>query len=456
MALSRRELLRHTGVAFGATAFASRFGMLSALAQTTGDNADDYKALVCVYLGGGNDGFNTVAPYEPDEYAYYAQRRPLIKVDRSLMLPLAAASQGRSFGLHPNLSSLHPLYGQGKLAVLCNVGTLMYPITKTEYANNPASRPASLFDHRVQESTWQNLGLDGGWGQGIGTMVRALHPAPRIPLLVNVTNKAAVYLAGTDPYVTLQNATGLLVSGMGNPPAGTRYQAFRQLQLLPDTSIPVRVVGEESSKAVDDGITASQILGSTSVATPFPGTGLGSQLKQIAKIISARAALGTNRRQIFFASIGGFDTHATQATAHPNLMTQVGQALRAFYDATGELGVQDKVTTFTLSEFGRTFQQNGSDYVGTDHAWGSHALILGGAVRGGNFYGTYPSIAGIIGSALDVDSGTNANGRILPTTSVDQYAATLAAWFGLTPSQIGTIIPNIGRFAPANLGFLLA
>lgn len=478
MAVSRREFIRQSGIAFGATAFVSRFGIASALAQTAGS---DYKALVCIYLSGGSDAYNMVTPYDQAEYDYYlAQRSVLsgtnrvgIAIARSSLLPVAPGDtthQGRTFGLHPSFgtltgysSGLYDLFGAGKLAVLANVGTLKYPIDRNTYRTNPSARPSSLFDHRVQEETWQDLALQSGWGNSVGSLTRSMNAGPRLPMLVNVSGGASVFLAGTEPYITVSNNGANLLIQTGQAantlPSGSRYAALRQIQVIPDTSSLVQVVSDKTTKAIDDGEVAFTALNGTTTAVTFPANnGLATQLAQIARIIQKRDALGTNRRQIFFASTGGFDTHSGQNNAQPTLMRNLSQAMKAFNDEMEAQGMADKVTTFTLSEFGRTFQQNAGDPAnpnttyGTDHGWGSHALIMGGAVQGGWFYGRYPDIQGLLGGPNDVDSGTA--GRIIPTTSVDQYAATLARWFGVGDTDLRTIIPNIDRFSPADLGFM--
>lgn len=510
MGLSRRDFLLQSGVTLGATAFVSRFGIMSAMAQTT----DDYKALVCIYLGGGNDGYNTIIPWDRNpsntldtayEYGYYRSKRPTVLnsggadvgvgVAHDRLLQVSPGNTGsRQFGFHPNLGAstytittgnppvtttyntdgIHSLFGAGKLAVVCNVGTLRYPIPDRTYYNaNPTQRPSSLFDHKIQEDTWQDLSRDSGWGNSIGGMVTALHTNPRMPMLVNVTGGSSVYLAGTQPYVTINNnGSNLLVQvgqAGGTVPTGTRYATLRQLQVVPaSTAFPshvadghtlVKTVSEKTEKSITDGEVAFQALSGTTTTKVFPNTSLGTQLAQVARIIQKRAELGTNRRQVFFCSMGGFDNHNGHSTAHPNLMRTLGQAMRVFQDEMEAQGMGDKVTTFTLSDFGRTFVQNQGDpqnaasTPGTDHAWGSHTFVMGGAVNGGLFYGQYPPVVNLLSNATyNVDNNTT--GRIIPKTSVDEYAATLARWFGLSDSQIQEIIPNLGRF-PASSGSYL-
>jgi uncharacterized protein (DUF1501 family) len=452
--LSRRDLLWRGTQAVGAAVLASRFGMLSALAQTTNPFAD-YKALVCIFLNGGNDALNMIAPYDQTLYTPYYNARPTIALDRATMLQVNSGGQG-VFGLHPNLTGIQTLYNQGKATVVCNVGTLLRPFAdKNDYKNNPNARPKSLFDHGIQTDTWQALGTLDGWGNGIGAVLQqlAVQPSPIIPMLVNVTGGSSVYLAGTAPYITLppgsQNGT-LRLQGFGTSTAEqARLTALRNIYKVAHPDPVVKAINERTDKAIADGQAASDALAAANITTVFPTTGLGNQLLQIAKIIKARADLGANKRQIFFASIGGFDTHDAQLSNHPNLMKQLNDAVVAFYAATQELGLADKVTTFTLSEFGRTVQNSGD---GTDHAWGSHALVVGGGVQGGRFYGAFPSL--VLGGPDDVDTGTSARGRMLPKIAVDQYASTLAMWFGLDVTQVRTFLPNIDRFSGPNLGFM--
>ena len=417
--LSRRELLKRSAQTLGAVTLVSRFGALSAMAQTAGS---DYKALVCIFLNGGNDGFNMVAPNETATYADYLKARPTIALPQTgagAMLSINSQTPAGLFGLHPNLTGLRDLYNANSMAVLCNVGTLTRPFTdKVDYKNSPSARPKSLFDHGIQTDTWQELGIDGGWGNGIGRVLQrqASTPAPIIPVLVNVTGGASVYLAGSAPYITLppgsQGGTLSLQGFTGSASDNARMTALRNLYRIQHPDPVVRAISDRTDKAISDGQAASTALSAAAVTTVFPDTNLGRQLKQIAIMIKARGDLNANKRQVFFASLGGFDTHDSQIVTQQNLMTQLNGALSAFYAATKELSVSKNVTTFTLSEFGRTVQNSGD---GSDHAWGSHAFIMGDAVDGGKFYGKYPSL--VLGGADDVDTGTSARGRILPQVS---------------------------------------
>ena len=452
MGFSRRDFLKYSGTALGASALVSRFGMMSAMAQS----GPDYKALVCIYLHGGNDGFNTVVPTEANEYAYYTSVRKPIALPLTgagsvlgLNAPATPLANGRTLGLHPSLPELQTLWNSQKLAVMCNLGTLISPVTPAQYRADKTTRPSALFDHNAQTQAWNSFNGDG-WGQAIGSALSNLNTNPRIPSLLNVAYDSSIFLAGTQPYISLAPGASLTLSGFKSPPTSdARYNALRAIQKLPSESALVNVIGNGTSQSIDNGQLASSALSAANIATVFPKTGLGNQLLQIAKIISIRSQLNQTARQVFYCDMGGFDTHANQLVAQASDLQQLSQAMSAFYAATVELGVSSAVTTFTLSEFGRTMQ-NSND--GTDHAWGSQAFIMGDSVKGGDFYGKYPSL--VLGGADDADSGTGSRGRFVPTTSVDQYGATLGSWFGLSPTALAAAFPNLSRFSPGNLGFM--
>lgn len=477
---SRRSLLRG-GVRLGATALAYRLGLMSAMAQTQNG---DYKALVCVFLNGGNDALNMIAPYESGAYQTYFNARPHVALLRTndgsgkaTMLPFKSApGLPLNYGFHPNfgdasfqtangspystLPGLNALYNSGKMAAVCNLGTLLRPFaSKTDYRNSPNERPRALFDHNTQTDTWQDMGLDSGWGNGVGRVLAARAgfstPAPLVPVLLNVAGGGSVYLAGSEPYISLppgsQNGRLKLSGFSGSATDQARLAALRDIFRIAHPDPVVHALSDRTDRAIDDGNAASNALVNAAnlLTTPFPTGGFGSQMKQIAAIIAARDGLSQNKRQIFFASLGGFDTHDNQLGTHPNLMKTLNDGLAALYASLNAQGLADSVTSFTLSEFGRTVQNADA---GTDHAWGSHALIVGGAVNGGKLYGTYPSL--VLGGADDVDTGSNARGRLLPSTSVDQYAATLCKWFGISADEMATFLPNLYRFAPTDLGFM--
>ena len=444
---TRRQFFREVGCGLGGFAFLSRVGWLSRLEAAVMAGATDYRALVCLFLFGGNDGNNTVMPY--DEYAAYQQvRGSEINIPKDSLLKINAPSQGAAFGLHPALPELQSLYTQGKLAILANVGTLVQPITRADYLAG-APRPDSLFSHSDQQGQWQS------------SVVRSTDPASQTGWGGRTADAAAAIAGGSFPLVVSVAGIPLFTTGVNSRPlvpgsglqgfgtdtiSNARYSALRALLTL-DTSNPL--VGSASSigsSAIDNTNTLNAALASaTALQTSFPATTLGKQFQQIARIISVRSALGM-KRQIFFASLSGFDTHSDELATQQTLLAEVSQALGAFYASTVELGVADAVTAFTLSDFGRTFQPASGG--GTDHAWGSHHFILGGSVKGGDFYGTYPALA-----LAGPDDASN-EGRWIPTTAVDEYGATLARWLGVDDNSLTTVFPNLGRFSSDALGFL--
>lgn len=460
MTTTRRDFLRTAAYSIGGAALAStaeKLGFVNALAQSP--QAADYRALVCVFLNGGNDSDNMIVPLDEEFAAYHKTRGASgLALAKESLLPVAPA-RGRRFGFHPNMPELQTLFGQGKLAVLCNAGTLVEPLTRATYRDGRAEQPLQLFSHTDQLNLWQTGVASSatriGWGGRAADRVAALNGAATFPQSLSIAG-SSLFLAGnvtrqfavSESNAPLANLLPLSMSG----PAGevsVRRAAFDEIRLL----------GQEEDKLVHaaantrtSALQTRDVLASVTpkVATPFPNTPLGRQLLQVARFISLREKFGM-RRQIFFCQLNGFDTHSRQRgmESHDGLLLQVSQALKAFYDATVEFGIADKVTSFTLSEFGRTFQPAGSGSgVGTDHGWGGHQLILGGAVRGGDFYGANPVLA--LGGPDDADD----RGRWIPTTSVEQYAATLAAWYGVAASDLRAVFPLLGRFPTPNLGFM--
>jgi len=442
---TRRRFLSDLGSGLGTAAFLStfeRFSLLEAAAAPSG-----YKALVCVFLFGGNDGNNMVVPY--DDYASYQKvRGSSIAIPKDSLLKVSAASQKAAFGLHPGLAEIHPLYAQGRLAVLANVGPLAAPLTRAEYLGG-GPRPENLFSHIDQQSLWQSsaatkadLAARTGWGGRTAEAVAGLDTGS-FPAVVS-TGGPTLFGTGAK---AMPLVPGTSLAGFGTDAVSrARYSALRTLLSLETGSVLADEAGAITAGGIDNLDTLNAALAKgPKPATAFPSTSLGQQLQQVASIVAVRDTLKRSR-QVFFVSLGGFDTHSGQLATQQSLFSQVSQALLAFHAATVELGLEDAVTTFTLSDFGRTFQPNSGG--GSDHAWGSHHLVLGGAVRGGDFYGKFPTLA--VGGP---DDSAN-EGRWIPTTSVDQYGATLARWFGVETSALPSVFPNLGRFAPADLGFL--
>jgi uncharacterized protein (DUF1501 family) len=447
---SRREFLKKTGCAtLGASALFSHLSAIEAVAHGTPlPPATDYRALVCVFLNGGNDAWNTIVNL--DDYATYASVRGAVALPQASLLPIQPRSDGRRFGLHPSLTGLQGLWGQQKLGVVCNLGPLVAPLNRTTYQQRPDLRPPNLFSHSDQTYQWHTAtaapSLPTGWGGRTADHTLELNGTATFPMIVSISG-STVFGTGTQArlFETTTNGSVALAGFGSSAAAQTRFAAVRQLLTLNRDSAFVRVAGDTLNKAIaNDQLLTQALTTAPALTTVFPGSNLGNQLRMVARLISARNIL-TTRRQIFFVSIGGFDTHDAQVGVQANLLADLSNSLTAFYNATAEMGVENGVTTFTSSDFGRTYRNNGT---GTDHGWGSCQFVLGGAVRGGDFYGQWPNLA--LGGPMD----SGGNGRFIPTTAVEQFGATMATWYGLPAVDLPVVFPNIGRFTNPNLGFL--
>jgi uncharacterized protein (DUF1501 family) len=370
--------------------------------------------------------------------------------------PVSAPNAGQTFGMHPDLVEIQPLYAQGKLAVICNAGMLVGPLTKAQYQTG-GSRPLNLFSHSDQQNQWQGL-IPGasqrtGWGGRISDKV--VNPGSQVPLMVSVSG-ASVFNFGvtTGPFV-IPSAGGVSLNGTGaDATSMARIGGVQQLLTTSGTNQIVSAAAGVLQGALTAANVANPVLTaalSPTITTAFTvggallNTGIANQLKQVARLIEARNAIGVTR-QFFFVSLGGFDNHSQLLNGQSTLFNQLSPALSAFYNYSVAAGIDSSVTTFTMSDFSRTFRGNGN--AGTDHAWGAHHLVIGGAVKGGDFYGTFNNLA--LGGPDDVGS----SGVWLPTTSVDQVGATLASWFGVSAVDLPYVFPNLPRFAPQNLGFV--
>jgi uncharacterized protein (DUF1501 family) len=425
----------------------SKFGLVSAMAQ----GATDYKALVCIFFFGGNDSNNMIVPIDTAGYANYQSVRANLALSQASLLPLQVGSQA-NFGLHPNLTQLQTLFNSNKsLAILTNVGTLVQPTTRQNYQKFQ-NLPENLFSHADQQDQWQTTQLSGlpnaGWAGKVADKIGpTFNSAAQFPPILSVAGNPIFCTGDVSRPFTMSPGSTPGVQGIGSSSAGqARFQALQQL-LTFDTGVSmVQAASTVTGQSVQQGALLSTALKNIpAIQTVFPSNGLGSQLKQVAQVLAARSALSVNR-QIFFCSLGGFDTHSDQLPTQVGLYGQLNSAMGAFYQATQELGIANDVTTFTLSEFSRTFQPGSN--AGTDHAWGGHQLMMGGAVKGNALYGQFPTLTP--GGPDD----TGSNGRWIPSTSVDQYAGTLATWFGVSGTDLPSIFPNLANFQTSNLGFL--
>jgi len=440
--------------------------MMNALAQPSGD--DDYKALVCVFLFGGNDANNIVIPYT--NYAGYdAIRGGVVNlaIPQDQILQITPPSDGNVYGLHPQLGTgafggLYQLWNDGKAGIVVNTGPLQNPnYTKADYVAG-RGRPYQLFSHSDQQTSWQTSGSFGpvatGWGGRIADRLRGTQSFPVITSIAGVN----VFSAGQLTRPLIIGAAPARLDQVLNINRTTDLSSLGQIVAFDQGEGRATLV-QASSAVTQDALDQRSALiaaGDPTLTTAFPATGIGNQLKQVAKVIKLVPSIpGGVNRQVFFVSIGGFDTHNNQGKVggtQGNLWQQVSEAVSAFYQATIELGVSDKVTTFTLSDFSRTMKPaNPGGNVGTDHAWGSHQFVVGGAVNGGDFYGRYPTVDAL-GSDEDFDTGSNPRGRWIPTQGVDQYGATLANWYGLQPADLTYAFPNIGVYSTSDLGFMQA
>ena len=456
---TRRVFLRQSAcAAVGMTALANTIFDLRRIAAAA--TVGDYRTLVCVFLYGGNDANNLLVPTLASDYASYVAARDSLALPQSSLLSLTPVEtppgDPRTWGMHPNLPKLRGLFNGGRAAVVANVGPLVAPLTKDEYLNHTAAVPPQLFSHSDQTVHWQTSLPDqpakSGWGGRTADLLRSLNENAQISMSISVagSNTFQVGNVVTQYQVSPEGPQGLASYVPASQGADAASQAVRSLlgktygNLFERGYRGIFQTALDSQELLSGALDAAPVL-----TTAFPDTDLGNQLKMIAQLVSVRETLGL-RRQIFFCAAQGYDTHDGQVGAdplqgaHADLLTELDDAISAFDAAMTELAVADSVTTFTASDFGRTYQANGN---GSDHGWGNHHFVTGGAVRGGRFYGEMPALA--VGGPNDAGQG-----RWIPTTSVDEYSATLARWFGVAASDMGLVLPNLGRFATTDLGFM--
>lgn len=483
---SRRDFFRQAScAAVGTVALATTIRDLRLMnAAMAFSQPTDYKALVCLFLSGGNDANNWIVPTDTESYAAYSAIRGNLTLPLASLLPLRTGpgvndplwtdADGHTYGFHPGCTKMQTLFGEGKLATVMNVGTLVRPTTRAQYLTNAGGfyRPPQLFSHSDQVTQWQTSIPDQppttGWGGRVADIMDAVaNPSGQISMSVSL-NGANTFEVGNNVKQYHVSSTGAVVlTGNLMTTTGQRVKAMKDILALNQTNLQRNAYAGVLNNAIVTGDLLNTAISPTVLdsfwTVPFPNTGLGNQLKMIARLIEARGNAVTPingkfnmARQVFFCSVGGYDTHTQQVAvngtdqptsasgAHYKLLNEVSECMFAFQRAMEQLGIGNKVTTFTASDFSRTFPTNSQ---GSDHGWGSHHMILGGAVNGNRTYGKLPTFA-LNGPD---DTGT---GRWLPTLSADQHSATLAKWFGLSPSEIATVFPNVSRFATADLGFM--
>jgi uncharacterized protein (DUF1501 family) len=448
--MKRRTFLRHAGALVGTAAF-GQLGMLAAHAQA----ASDYKALVCIFLYGGNDANNTIVPLDSVGYANYAQTRSYLALPQAQLLPLAVASGAPQYGLHPALRGLASLWASGNLAIVANVGTLVQPLTKAQYLSTASAKPESLFSHIDQQHQWQasistTSSASSGWGGRLADALASLN--------VNSTVAPMISTGGNNLFVTGAASQALVIpvsgsfglSGFSNSIADTARRSALEQLLGVDQDVELN---HAAQSIMSGALTSSAILNPILKATDATLTArfgmltgnFAQQLLAIAKVIEARDTLGASR-QVFLATLGSFDTHTDQLNQQQLLLSELDAGLTAFHGAMSDIGAGASVTSFTLSDFSRNFLPNTGG--GTDHAWGSHPLVIGDAVHGGVIYGTMPTL-----ELSGPDDATNL-GRWIPTIAVDQFAATLATWFGADATALAAVLPNLSAFSPNPIGFM--
>ncbi|MDJ0711334.1 MAG: DUF1501 domain-containing protein [Woeseiaceae bacterium] len=458
--LTRRKFLTHScalGVA-SATA-ASTLLQLGLARQAAAQTAPDYRALVCILLAGGNDSYNMLVPTDADQYAEYAAIRSDLALPSSDLLGLpGTTSSGRSYGLHPGMPELQSLFANGDAALLANVGTLLEAYDAAAVAAGTARLPLGLFSHSDQIAQWQTAVPDArvaqGWAGRIADLMQGVNLENGVSMNISLSG-SNVFQSGNTVAEYAIDAAGDGAIGINAYDDGTEFGALRK-QMIDDLLAvqQTHILRREYSNRMRASIDARQVFidamaTTPTLNTPFSAGPFSQSLRQIARVISARDALGATR-QTFFITVGGWDHHDDVLENQANMLPAISAGLQEFRDALVELGVFNDVTTFTTSDFGRTLTSNGK---GSDHGWGGHHVVMGGSVSGAQYFGDYPILSPA--SPLDVGRGVYA-----PTTSVDEYFAELALWFGVPPSELDQVLPNVRNFyspegGAAPLGFLL-
>jgi len=434
------------------------FGMLAALGRLPLASAaplQDYKALVCVFMFGGNDGHNAVVPLGNAQYTAYTAARGGLALPPGQLLAIGDAAQG-AFGLHYGLPELQNIYQQARMAVLANVGMLVRPTSYADFQSNN-QLPTNLRSHSDQvqqmQTGYPNSFGASGWGGRTADLMQTANAGTNFPVSISLNGAALYCTASVVQSASLQPGNYLDQNAFSLWPAtAAQARATAQQQILAAGSSNQMI--QSANKAMSDALVLNPLLksaaGNPGFTTPFPQTQIGNQLKEIARIISLRSQLGA-ARQVFFAGLSGFDTHGGQPYQQWSLLSQISAAMASLYNATAEMGIADKVTSFTLSDFGRTLQPSGT---GSDHGWGNHHFIVGGAVAGGRIYGRFPLMTNYNSFNATGDDYADTRGVMLPGVSLSQYGATLAKWFGATDAQLDTVFPTLASFSVRDLGFM--
>jgi uncharacterized protein (DUF1501 family) len=457
---SRRSFLKRASSLTCAGMVAPWALNLGAMAQASAAQASDYKALVCVYLPGGNDYANTIVTYDSSSHAVYAAARPAFAYSREQLAataliptsdPVDSAGLVHQYALAPNLSPLLPLFNTGKLGIILNLGPLVEPTTKAQFTNNSVRLPSMLFSHNDQQWHWESAGAEAppsGWGGRLGDLFQGANGQSAFSS-INLADNCLFGSGRATAQYRMSPGGVMPLNALSSPLFGSGAASTAVRTLI--TRSRSHLLEEEYNRVTRRAIDAGEVIGATlshaaPLATVFPaGNTLGDQLNMAARLMAVAPGLGIKRQVFYVTAMGGFDSHSGMRDYHPVLMHDLATALAAFYAATIELGIADQVTAFTASEFGRAMTGNGD---GSDHGWGSMHWVMGGAVNGKRYYGTAPIVA---------DNGPDdVGGRLLPTTSVDQLAATLGSWLGVSDSDLLAMLPNLANFNPSarKLGFV--
>ncbi len=452
---SRREFLSLGAKTITGAGLALGSNPYWALAHANSDPgaADDYRAIVCLFLQGGSDGFSLMVPTGNAEYNEYANARSDLAVDKSQLLGINASStQPSAVGLHPSAAALKQLFDDEKLAMISNVGTLIHPTSVEQYQNKAVDLPAQLFSHADQEMQWQQLQGQGrgteGWGARAAGFLAAQQNRPHLTsITLDGSNHWQTGFSSRPFSMSEEGVRKYSAMSDGEPWQQARLSAFQRAQALPQQHEFIKEYASIQQRAMDVTTELGAVLSQNDGLStePTEGNELAARLGMIAQLIAAREQLGM-RRQIFFVNMRGFDVHDNQNQELPALFSELSEAMAFFQQALEDLGQSDNVTTFTASDFGRSLSSNGD---GTDHGWGNHMMVMGGAVKGGDIYGTLPRLA--------VDGPDSvSNGRVLPTLSANQYAGTLLNWMGLSADELHQALPTLKNFAVHDLGFMKA